>query len=118
MAEREADRVRPDRLREQAVAALRRRMLLVIETVKKNQWPLLIAPLLRAMAAMAEFARLRNSPDGTLVVEREAQLISPANPRATQTKLLRLLEQHRAEWSAFVNSLPERSWVRDMVGQL
>jgi hypothetical protein len=76
------------------------------------------AVAVRAMAAMAEFARLRNSPDGTLVVEREAQLISPANPRATQTKLLRLLEQHRAEWSAFVNSLPERSWVRDIVGQL
>jgi hypothetical protein len=38
--------------------------------------------------------------------------------KAAQTKLLRLLERHRAEWSAFVNSLPERSWVGDIVARL
>jgi hypothetical protein len=67
---------------------------------------------------MAEFARLADSPDGELAVQREAQLISPADPKAAQTKLLRLLEHHQAEWSAFVNSLPERSWVGDIVARL
>jgi 7-cyano-7-deazaguanine synthase in queuosine biosynthesis len=76
------------------------------------------AVAVRAIAAMAEFARLADSPDGALSVQREAQLISPANPKAAQTELQRLLGRHRAEWSAFVNSLPERSWVRDIVGQL
>jgi 7-cyano-7-deazaguanine synthase in queuosine biosynthesis len=76
------------------------------------------AVAVRAIAAMADFARLVDSPDGALAVQREAQLIGPTNPEATQTKLLRLLERHRAEWRAFVDSLPERSWVRDIVGKL
>ena len=41
-----------------------------------------------------------------------------ADPKAAQTRLLRLLERHRAEWSAFVNSLPERSWIGDIVARL
>jgi hypothetical protein len=53
-----------------------------------------------------------------LAVQREARLIDPANPEAAQTKLLRLLKQHQAEWNAFMSSLPERSWVREIVGQL
>jgi hypothetical protein len=55
---------------------------------------------------------------GALAVQREARLIDPANPEAAQTKLLRLLKQHQAEWNAFMSSLPERSWVREIVGQL
>ncbi len=30
----------------------------------------------------------------------------------------RCRRQHQAEWSAFVSSLPERSWVREIVGQV
>jgi hypothetical protein len=67
---------------------------------------------------MTEFARLAESPEGDLVVQREAQLIDPDNPEATQTRLVRLLRQHQAEWNAFLSSLPERSWVREIVGQV
>jgi hypothetical protein len=47
------------------------------------------------------------------MTEREAD-----RARSTQIKLLRLLNQHRVEWNAFMSSLPQRSWVRDIVGQL
>jgi hypothetical protein len=111
MAEREADRVRLDRLREQAVAALisdanreispefRRWLrdhskapgLFSANELFTATRTGLRAVAVRAIAAMAEFARLADSPDGALAVQREAQLISPANPEATQTRLLRLL---------------------------
>jgi hypothetical protein len=52
------------------------------------------------------------------MAEREARLIDPANPAAAQTRLLRLLKQHQAEWSAFMSSLPKRSWVSEIAGQL
>jgi len=76
------------------------------------------AVTVRAIATMTEFARLAESPEGDLVVQREAQLIDPDNPEATQTRLVRLLRQHQAEWNAFLSSLPERSWVREIVGQV
>jgi hypothetical protein len=76
------------------------------------------ADRVRAIATMAEFARLADSPDSAVVVQREARLIDSANPTLVQTKLLRLLKQHQAEWSAFLGSLPERSWVREIAGQL
>lgn len=67
---------------------------------------------------MTEFARMADSADGALAIEREASLIDLVNPKEAQTKLLRLLKQHEAEWSAFMSALPSRSWVRDIVGQL
>jgi len=76
------------------------------------------AVAVRAIATMTEFARLAQSPEGDLVVQGEAQLIDPDNPEAAQTKLVRLLRQHQAEWNAFLSSLPERSWVREIVGQV
>jgi len=76
------------------------------------------AVAVRAIATMVELARLADSSDGALLVQREARLIDSANPMAAQTKLLRLLKQHQAEWGAFMSSLPERSWVREIVGQL
>jgi hypothetical protein len=51
-------------------------------------------------------------------IRTPSERIDSANPTLAQSKLLRLLEQHRAEWSAFMSSLPERSWVREIVGQL
>lgn len=72
----------------------------------------------RAIATMTEFTRLAELPEGALVVRREARLIDPDNPDAVQTKLARLLRQHQTEWNAFLSSLPERSWVREIVGQL
>jgi 7-cyano-7-deazaguanine synthase in queuosine biosynthesis len=76
------------------------------------------AVAVRAVAMMAEFARLADSPEGAVVLRREARLIDSANPAAAQTKLFRLVKQHQAEWSAFMSSLPERSWVREIAGQL
>lgn len=76
------------------------------------------AVAVRAITAMSEFARLADSPDGALIVEREASLIDSANSKATQTNLHRLLKQHQFEWRAFMNSLPPRSWVREIEGQL
>jgi hypothetical protein len=67
---------------------------------------------------MEEFARFANSSEGALVVQREARLIDPDDPNAVQTQLVRLVKRHKAEWSAFVSSLPERSWVREIVGQV
>jgi len=71
-----------------------------------------------AISTMEEFARLADSPEGALVVQREASLINPDDPKAVQTRLARLIKQHQAEWSAFVSSLPKRSWVREIVGRL
>jgi 7-cyano-7-deazaguanine synthase in queuosine biosynthesis len=76
------------------------------------------AVAVRAIAMMAEFARLADSPDGAVVVQREARLIEPANPALAQTELLRLLKQHQAEWNGFLDSVPERSWVREIAGRL
>lgn len=72
----------------------------------------------RAITAMAEFARLADSSDGALIVQREARLIDPTNSSATQTNLHRLLKQHQFEWHIFMDSLPERSWVREIEGEL
>jgi hypothetical protein len=72
----------------------------------------------RAISAMAEFARLADSPEGELVIDREARLIDSRNPGVVKAKLLRLIRRHRTEWDAFIGSLPNRSWVREIVGQL
>jgi 7-cyano-7-deazaguanine synthase in queuosine biosynthesis len=76
------------------------------------------AVAVRAIAAMAEFACLTDARSGALTIQREARLIDPADPSAAEAKLCRLLRQHQSEWNAFMNSLPERSWVREIVGQL
>lgn len=76
------------------------------------------AVAVRAVAAMAEFARLADLPDGLLVIDREAGSVDPKNPEAARGKLLRLLHWHRIEWEAFMSSLPNRSWVREIVDQL
>jgi hypothetical protein len=76
------------------------------------------AVAVRAVAAMVEFARLADSPDGLLVIDREAGLVDPNNPEAAGGKLLRLLQWHQIEWEAFMSSMPNRSWVREIVDQL
>jgi hypothetical protein len=76
------------------------------------------AVAVRAIAAMVEFANFSDSPSGALTIQREAQLIEPNDSQATEVKLRRLLQQHQSEWNAFMSSLPNRSWVRDIVGQL
>jgi 7-cyano-7-deazaguanine synthase in queuosine biosynthesis len=76
------------------------------------------AVAVRAIAVMAEFARLADSPEGKSVVDREARLIDPSDPRAAEAGLLKLLKQHKAEWDALIVSLPNPSWVRDIVDQL
>lgn len=76
------------------------------------------AVAVRAIAAMAEFARLADAPSGVLTIQREARLIDPSDPGAAEAKLRRLLQQHQFEWNAFMSSLPETSWVREIVGQL
>jgi hypothetical protein len=76
------------------------------------------AVAVRAIAAMAEFARLADSPAGASAAGREARLVDWANPEVAQALLLRLLQQHRSEWDGFLSSLPSRSWVHEIVGQL
>jgi 7-cyano-7-deazaguanine synthase in queuosine biosynthesis len=72
----------------------------------------------RAIATMVGFARLADSSEGALAIQREARLVDPVDSTAAQTRLLRLVKQHQAEWNAFVSSLPQRSWVREIVDQL
>jgi hypothetical protein len=67
---------------------------------------------------MVEFARLAGSSDADAVTDREARLIEPARPDVVRIELLKLLKQHQFEWDSFVSSLPHRSWVREIVGQL
>ncbi len=71
MAEREADRGHPERLRQQAVAAL-------LSDAERE-----ISP---------EFRRRLREHD--------------------------VLQRHRSEWDGFMSTLPEQSWVRQIVGQL
>lgn len=80
--------------------------------------PIERAIAVRAIATMAEFACLATAPSGAETIHREARLIDPAEPAAAEAKLRRLLQQHQTEWGAFMRSLPIRSWVRDIVGQL
>jgi 7-cyano-7-deazaguanine synthase in queuosine biosynthesis len=76
------------------------------------------AVAVRAIAAMSEFARLADSPEGKATVYREGLLIDPRNPNGTLERFLGLLHRHRAEWDVFVDSLPNRSWAAEMVSQL
>jgi hypothetical protein len=72
----------------------------------------------RAIATMVEFARLPDSSRGDATVDLEARLIDASNFGVVQSKLRRLLRQHRSEWDSFVCALPNHSWVREIVGQL
>ena len=76
------------------------------------------AVAVRAIAAMREFARLADSAEGRATAYCEALSIDPRNPRGARESFLGLLQRHRAEWDGFVGSLPNRSWVREMVRQL
>lgn len=71
----------------------------------------------RSLGLMQEFAHLAVTPDGVLIADREARLISRNDPGFAQMKLLGLLRQHHAEWATFMSCLPARSWVREIVGQ-
>ena len=72
----------------------------------------------RAIDGMAELAALAKSPNGESIIDREAHLVDPGNPGAVRERLSRLLDAHRAEWNAFMCSLPKHSWVGDIVAQL
>jgi hypothetical protein len=76
------------------------------------------AVAVRAIAAMADFARLADSPAGAAAIDREARLMDAGAPDAARAGLARLLAQHKSEWDGFMGSLPSRSWVREIVGQL
>jgi hypothetical protein len=76
------------------------------------------AVAVRAISLMAELARLADSPESASSIDLEARLVDPANPGIVRTKLCRLLRRHRDEWDAFIDSLPSRSWVREIVDQL
>jgi hypothetical protein len=71
-----------------------------------------------AIATMVEFSRLADSPEGRSAVDREARLIDSGNLEVVRAKLVGLVHRHRTEWEGFVNSLPNRSWVREVVGRL
>jgi 7-cyano-7-deazaguanine synthase in queuosine biosynthesis len=71
-----------------------------------------------AIATMVEFARLADSPQGRSAVDHEARLIDSRNLESVRAKLVGLIRRHRTEWEGFMNSLPDRSWVREVVGRL
>jgi 7-cyano-7-deazaguanine synthase in queuosine biosynthesis len=71
-----------------------------------------------AIATMTEFARLANSSEGELTAQREALSIDPRKLESARANLLRLVHRHRTEWEGFMSSLPNRSWVREIVGWL
>jgi 7-cyano-7-deazaguanine synthase in queuosine biosynthesis len=71
-----------------------------------------------AIATMVEFARLADSPEGRSAVDHEARLIDPGSLEVVRAKLVGLVHRHRTEWEGFMNSLPNRSWVREVVGWL
>jgi hypothetical protein len=113
MPEREADRAHPDRLLAQAVDAL-------VSDAGREISPDFRRQLRKHDAAPSLFGAkdLAAAPDSAVVVQREARLIDSANPTLAQTKLVRSLKQHQAEWSAFLGSVPQRSWVREIAGRL
>jgi 7-cyano-7-deazaguanine synthase in queuosine biosynthesis len=76
------------------------------------------AVAVRAIATMAEFARLADSSGGDVVIKREAQLIDPDRYPMAEQNIRQLLRRHKSEWDGFMSSLPERSWVREIAGQL
>jgi 7-cyano-7-deazaguanine synthase in queuosine biosynthesis len=85
---------------------------------RKSMTPDERAVAVRAISAMAEFARLAGSPEGSAIVDREAWLVASAAPDAARAGLTRLLAQHKVEWDLFRESLPDGSWVGRIVEQL
>jgi hypothetical protein len=123
MAERDADRARPERLRRQAIAALTGDITSsdVTCSVHGPTHPMTVGErsvAVRAIAAMDSFGRLLSEPSGTATIRREAREIDASATDAAAQKLVRLVRQHDREWSAFVDSIPEPSWFRQMVAQL
>ena len=72
----------------------------------------------RAIAAMHKAAQLPSSDHHGGVISREARLIAPAQPEVAYRNLAVLLSKHACEWRKFVNLLPPKSWVRDIIGRL
>ena len=126
MAEREADRARPDSLHQQAVAALCHVGREISPDFRRRLRERDAAPGFFDASELAAVARsglevevARNiGLGGTLTIQREARLIDPAEPLVAESRLRRLLKQHQSEWNAFMGSLPEGSWVREIVVQL
>ena len=100
MAEREADRVAPIRRAD----------------LQHGGWPKPRPSPSRAAAVRTNRPPEKGAEENSTNARRTQDV--RFGTTAAQTKLLRLLERHRAEWSAFVNSLPERSWVGDIVARL
>jgi hypothetical protein len=76
------------------------------------------AVAVRAISAMAEFARLAGTPESSVIVDREARLVDPAAPDTARAGLTRLLARHKVEWDLFRESLPGGSWVGRIAEQL
>ncbi len=72
----------------------------------------------RAITVMEEFAKLLDSPLGASTINREARLVDDLNPSEIERSLADLLRHHRSEWTSFKDSLPTKSWLLEIVGQL
>lgn len=69
-----------------------------------------------AIIAMADLARLADSPETELAADREARLFDRGNSGEVRLNLPGLLHRHQTEWEDFMSSLPDRSWVREIAG--
>ena len=73
---------------------------------------------LRAVATMHKAANFPSSSQDDAVMLREARLIAPSQPEGARKDLALLLSKHACEWKNFVDSLPHKSWVRNIIGRL
>ena len=73
---------------------------------------------MRAVATMHKAAYFPSSDQDNAVMLREARLIAPSQPEGARKNLALLLSKHSCEWKNFVDSLPHKSWVRNIIGRL
>jgi hypothetical protein len=74
--------------------------------------------VVRSFGTMAELARLTGSPDGHAAIEFEGRLLGDPDPVKAQEKLEDLITRHAAEWSDFVENIPNNGWANAIATQL
>jgi hypothetical protein len=61
---------------------------------------------------------IRVSPSENLLAQANSGAIDPDRYAMAEQNIRQLLRRHKSEWDGFMSSLPERSWVREIAGQL
>ena len=108
MAEREADRARPERLHQQAVVAL-------VSDADREISPEFRRRLREHDRAPSFFDANELAESARSGLEIDITQNLQAGQGFDSTNAVR---DARSEWNAFMSSLPKRSWVGDIVAQL